>query len=60
MIRGDSRNFVEWFQEQQLSGQIQGFVKGGAYFNSRSLKLGDCNYKVTISLKSKNDINHEN
>ena len=30
--RGDSRNFVEWFPEQlQLSRQIQGFIKGGAF-----------------------------
>ena len=29
--RGDSRNFAEWFPEQlQLSGQIQGFMKGEA------------------------------
>ena len=34
--KGNSRNFVEWFPE--LSGQIQGFVKGGAYFSCRSLK----------------------
>ena len=39
--RGDSRNVVEWFPEKlQLSGQIQGFMKGGAYFCSRSLKQG--------------------
>ena len=39
--RDNSRgNFVEWFPEQpQQSGQIPGFVKGGAYFSSRSLKL---------------------
>ena len=52
--RGDSRN-IEWFSEQlQLSGQIQGFVKGGAYFSSRPLKQGSggCNppgsYRVTL------------
>ena len=39
MCRGDSRNYVEWFPEQlQLLGQILGFLKGGAYFSSRSLK----------------------
>ena len=38
LARGDSRNFVERFPEQlQLSGQIQGFVKGGAYFSSRMI-----------------------
>ena len=41
--RGDSRNFDEWFLEQlQLSRQILGFLKGGAYFSSRSLKQGVC------------------
>ena len=40
-MAGDSRNIVEWFPEQlQLSGTIQGFVKGGVYFSSRSLKQG--------------------
>ena len=39
--KGNSRNFVEWFPEQlQLSGQIQRFVKGVAYFRSKSLKQG--------------------
>ena len=39
--------------------QIQGFVKGGAYFSSRSLKQGvwvtqyPRSYRVTIFLKSK-------
>ena len=36
LVRGDSRNFVEWlwFPEQlQPSGQIQGYVKGEAYFS---------------------------
>ena len=35
------QKFVEWFPEQlqlRMSGQIQGFVKGGAYSSSRSLK----------------------
>ena len=65
VARGDSRNFVECFPEQlQLSGQIQGFVKGGAYFSIRFLKqgLGDKDprsYSVTLFLKSKNDTNHE-
>ena len=63
--RGDSRNLVEQFPDQlQLSEQIQGFVKGGACL-SRSLKQGvwgtqsPRSYRVTLFLKSKNDINHE-
>ena len=39
--KGDSKIFVEWFPEQlQLSRQIQGCVKGRAYFSGRSLKQG--------------------
>ena len=49
-MKGNFRKFVEWFPEKlQLSGQIQGFVKGVAYFSSRSLKQGiPRNYTFTI------------
>ena len=64
--RGNSRNYDGWFPEQlQLSGRIQGFVKGEAYFSSRSLKQGvwgtqsPGSYRATSFLKSKNDANYE-
>ena len=68
-IRSDSRTFVEWFPEQltvAISGQIQGFVKGGTYSSSRSLKQGvwwtvspEAVWVTLFScIKSKNDINH--
>ena len=49
----------------QLSVQIQGFVKRGAYFSSRSLKQGvwgtrsPRSYRIILFFKEQNDTNHE-
>ena len=53
--RGNSRKAVELFLEKlQPSGQIEEFVKEGAYFSSRSLKQRVWRMQFPRNYRSKN------